>query len=291
VRQQYFPLVAATVLLLACGKAEPKPAAVADGSRDLQLAPVDTTARLADVPVPVDSVPVPPPVAAAPVETVVVYKEAPPAAAAPKPKSTKSTKSATPAAPTAAAAGEPVAPAPAAPAPAPRRELAEGTVINAVVIDTISSRSDSAGKRVTVRVAEPVLDREGRTVIPAGSSVTLRIEAIKWSENKKDKGTLRMSTENVRIDGSRFPLVGSVSTPAFTYKHRGSSAGDVAKVAGGAGAGALVGGLIGKGTGAVIGGVVGGAVGAQRMSQTKDNDIFVVPGTPLTITLNETFTR
>ena len=60
--------------------------------------------------------------------------------------------------------------------------------------------------------------------------------------------------------------------------------GDLAAVGGdmgGAGAGAIVGGLIGKGTGAVIGGVVGGAVGAQRMTQTKDNDIFVAPGTPM----------
>jgi len=67
--------------------------------------------------------------------------------------------------------------------------------------------------------------------------------------------------------------------------------GDAAKVAGGAGAGAIVGGLIGKGTGALIGGVVGGAVGAQRMTQTKDNDIFVAPGTPITITISELFTR
>jgi hypothetical protein len=128
-------------------------------------------------------------------------------------------------------------------------------------------------------------------VIPAGSIVTLNIEAIKWSENKKDKGTLRMSTQNVSIEGMKYPLVGTVSTPAFTYKHRGSSAGDAAKVAGGAGAGAIVGGLIGKGTGAIIGGVVGGAVGAQRMTQTKDNDIFVAPGTPISITLSEAFTR
>ena len=128
-------------------------------------------------------------------------------------------------------------------------------------------------------------------MIPAGAIVTLKIQAIKWSENKKDPGTLKMSTRTCRVDGARIPLVGSVSTPAFTYSHRGSSAGDAAKVAGGAGAGAIVGGLIGHGTGAIIGGVVGGAVGAQRMSQTKDNDIFVVPGTPIQITLSEELTR
>lgn len=276
-RQHYFWCATATILLFACGKGEQKAAAAADtAGRDLQLAPVDTTASLSDVPAPADSMR-----PAAPPETVVVYKNAPAA----KPR---------PAAPAAAAGAQP---APAA-AAAPKRELAAGAVIHATVIDTITSARDSAGAArdsagglVKLRVAEPVLDAAGATVIPAGSTVTLKIQAIKWSENKNDKGTLRMSTENVLVDGSRYPLVGSVSTPAFTYKHRGSSLGDAAKVAGGAGAGAIVGGLIGKGTGAVIGGVVGGAVGAQRMTQTKDNDIFVVPGSAITITLSETFTR
>lgn len=277
-RLYYFWSATATILLLACGKGEQKAAAAADtAGRDLQLAPVDTTASLSDVPAQADSAMVPPAVAP---ETVVVYRD-PPAAAKPKPK------------PKPAATAPPVAsgaPAEAA-APALKRELAEGVTIETTNVDSISSAFDSAGHRVKVRVASSVMDAAGNTVIPAGSIVTLKIEAIKWSENKKDKGTLRMSTQNVLIDGTKYPLVGSVSTPAFTYKHRGSSAGDVAKVAGGAGAGAIVGGLIGKGTGAVIGGVVGGAVGAQRMSQTKDNDIFVAPGTPIIITLSEPFTR
>jgi hypothetical protein len=256
-------------LLLACGKGEQKNMAAADtAGRDLQLAPVDTNASLSDVAPPPVSGMAPPAVAP---ETVVVYKDPPKAAPRPKPAATAA------------------APAPAA--PAPRRELAEGVAIETTNVDSISSAFDSAGHKVKGRVASAVSDAAGHVVIPAGSIVTLNIEAIKWSENKKDKGTLRMSTQNVSIEGAKYPLVGTVSTPAFTYKHRGSSLGDAAKVAGGAGAGAVVGGLIGKGTGAVIGGVVGGAVGAQRMTQTKDNDIFVAPGTPITITLTEPFTR
>jgi len=279
VRQHQFWSATATILLLACGKGEQKSVVAADtASRDLQLAPVDTTAQLSDVPAPADSAAV----TAAPVETVVVYAP-PPTAANPKPTPKPKPK---PAAAAAAPAGEA-----AAAKPAPKRELAAGATIDATVIDTISSKSDSVGDFVKVRVAEAVKDAAGITVIPAGSTLTLKIQAIKWSENKNDKGTLRMSTENVVVDGSRYPLVGAVSTPEFTYKHRGSSAGDVAKVAGGAAAGAIVGGLIGKGTGAVIGGVAGGAIGAQRMTQTKDNDIFVAPGTAIVITLNETFAR
>ncbi len=273
-RQHHYWSAAVTILLLACGKGDQKAVTAADSAaRDLQLAPVDTTAQLSDVPAPADSAAPP---AMAP-ETVVVYRDPPAKTSKPKAAATTPAAASGAAAPTAA--------------PAPRRELAEGVTIETTNVDSISSKFDSAGHRVKVRVSNSVTDAVGNTVIPAGSIVTLNIEAIKWSENKKDKGTLRMSTQNVLIDGNKYPLVGSVSTPAFTYKHRGSSVGDAAKVAGGAGAGAIVGGLIGKGTGAVIGGVVGGAVGAQRMTQTKDNDIFVAPGTPITITLSEPFTR
>jgi hypothetical protein len=276
VRRHQFLSATAMALLLACGKGEQKNTAAADSAgRDLQLAPVDTSASLSDVAPPADSGMAPAVVAP---ETVVVYRDAP-KPAAPKPKPAPS--AATSMAPEAAAA----------PAAAPKRELAEGVTIATTNVDSISSAFDSAGHKVKVRVTSAVTDAAGNVVIPAGSIVTLNIEAIKWSENKKDKGTLKMSTQNVSIDGTKYPLVGTVSTPAFTYKHRGSSLGDAAKVAGGAGAGAVVGGLIGKGTGAVIGGVVGGAVGAQRMTQTKDNDIFVAPGTPITITLSETFTK
>lgn len=274
-RQHHFLFATALTTLLACGRGEQKDMAAADtAGRDLQLAPMDTSASLSDVAPPSDSAMAP---AAVAPETVVVYRDAPkPAAAKPKPK---------PAATTGASSAS------SSPASAVRRELAEGMVIETTNLDSISSKFDSAGHKVKVRVTNAVSDAAGNVVIPAGSIATLNIEAIKWSENKKDKGTLKMSTQNVSIDGTKYPLVGTVSTPAFTYKHRGSSLGDAAKVAGGAGAGAVVGGLIGKGTGAVIGGVVGGAVGAQRMTQTKDNDIFVAPGTPITITLSERFTR
>ena len=274
--QHRFLSAAANTLLLACGKGDQKNMTAADSaSRDLQLAPVDTNASLSDVAPPADSAMAP---AAVAPETVVVYRDAP--KPVPKPAATKPKATSTAAAPEAAA-----------PAVGPKRELLDGVAIATTNVDSISSAFDSAGHRVKVRVTSDVSDAAGHVVIPAGSIVTLNIEAIKWSENKNDKGTLRMSTQNVSINGSKYPLVGTVSTPAFTYKHRGSSLGDAAKVAGGAGAGAVVGGLIGKGTGAVIGGVVGGAVGAQRMSQTKDNDIIVAPGTPITITLNEPFTR
>jgi hypothetical protein len=242
--------------------------AVADSSRDLQLAPVDTTAVLADVGP--DTMPPPPPV-----ETVFVEKPAPPPVSKPTP------------APSTSGAAKAPKPAPAAVS----RTLAAGTKFAGTIRDSIDSDTSKVGDVVTIRVSEDVKDSAGRTVIPAGATVRAEITAINWSENKSDPGTLRLSATSVTVDGKRTTLAGSVSKPEFLYRKRGGAVGDASKVAGGAAAGAVIGGLLGKGTGAVVGGVLGGAVGTQRAIETKDRDIIVKPGSTVTVTLKEELSR
>jgi len=262
--------LAALVGIAACGKAERSQVAVADTTRDLQLAPADSTAMLGDVPR--DTAPPPP----APVETVFVEKPTPAAPVAPAPK------------PVAKPAPTPATPAP---RPAATRTLASGATISGTIQDSIDSKTSKAGDVVTIRVAQAVADSAGRTVIPAGATIRAEITEIKWSENKSDKGTLRMSATSVVVDGKRTTMAGTVSRPEFLYRKRGGAVGDASKVGAGAAAGAIVGGLIGKGTGAVVGGVLGGAVGTQRAIETKDRDIIVKPGTTVTVTLREDLTR
>jgi hypothetical protein len=255
------------VAAIGCGGGDSRQVAVTDtANRDLQLAPVDTTATLGDVSRP---------------DTAGVSAPAPetPAPAPARPKTTtKTTKPATTAAAT-------------KPAPAPVRSVDAGTKISATTRDTITSATNVVGDLVKLRVASDVVDDKGRTVIPAGSTITARIAAIKWSENKSDKGTLRLEPTSVEIGGVPYDVAGTIANPAFTYKKRGSALGDAAKPAAGAAAGAVVGGLLGKGTGAVIGGVIGGAVGTQRMVETKDRDIVVAPGSTATIELTSAFKR
>jgi len=260
---------------IGCGQGDTRRVSVADtAGRDLQLAPVDSSAALGDVSRP---------------ETTAVAPEATPdPTPAPPPKSAAARPS-TPAKPAAPAVDAPVAPAPApAPPPAPR-SLDAGTKFSVSLRDSITSASNKAGDVVVLRVAADVSDAEGRVVIPAGSTVKARIAAIKWSENKGDKGTLRLEPTSVAIEGESHDVAGLVANPTFTYTKRGSVLGDAAKPAAGAAAGAVVGGLIGKGTGAVIGGVVGGAVGTQRMVETKDRDIVVASGSTTTVELTSEF--
>jgi hypothetical protein len=157
----------------------------------------------------------------------------------------------------------------------------------------ISSNTHKQGQTVAARVASDVRDAQGRVVIPAGSTVNLTITSIRESENKSDNtGTLTLAAASVEINGTTHDLSGNVTGLATELRDRGTNAGDVAKVGGGAAAGAVVGRVLGGGTkGAIIGGVIGGAVGAQRANETQDRDVILPAGSTVVITLDNTFTR
>jgi hypothetical protein len=243
--------------LAACGGNRDASVAADSLSRDLQLVPVDSSATLDDRAARAEAPPAP----------------AKPAVSKPKPKPQ---------------------PKPAAPAPAPSpKVLASGTVIATTIDQEINSRSNKAGESITTTVATDVKDASGRTVIPAGSKVTLAITEIHESENKGDKtGKLTLTPTNVAIAGQSYSLAGSATALDRTLKDRPTNAGDVAKVGAGTAAGAVVGRVIGGNTkGAIIGGIIGGAVGTQRAVETQDRDVVVPASSRVEIVLKENFTR
>jgi len=244
------------VAVAACGGGDRGDTATADSlSRDLQLAPVDTSAELNDRPT-----------AGAP-------------AAAPR--------ASRPTTPSAA----PSQPRQSAPAPAPRA-LAAGTTITASTNAELRSHKNKVGDTVTATVGSDVKDNAGRVVIPAGAEVVLKVTAIKESENKSDKtGTLTLQPTSVSMNGRSYPLSATIEGVTTELQGRGTNAGDIAKPAAGAAVGAVVGRVLGGSTkGAIIGGVLGGAVGAQRAVETKDRDVVLPQGTTVTLSLNERFT-
>jgi hypothetical protein len=260
-------MVLAVVGVAACGGGERRDLATADSlSRDLQLAPVDTSAELNDQPAaeptPAAEEPAPTPAPASP-------KPAPkPKPAAPKP--------------------QPAAPA-AEPAPAPAPSLAVGTAIAATTDAEIRSRKNKVGDEVTATVASDVKDASGRVVIPAGSKVVLKVTAIKPSDSKSDTtGTLSLDAVGVEVNGTEQPIVATISGVRTRLEGSGTDANDVAKVAGGTAAGAIVGRVLGGSSkGAIIGGIIGGAVGTQRAIETKDRDVVLPQGTSVTLTLDD----
>jgi hypothetical protein len=269
-------LAALTLLALAaCGRGEKSDVASADSlNRDLQLAPVDTSAALNDQP-------------SGDTATVATATPAPEPAAAPRPAPKPKPKP-KPAAPAPTPAPAAAAPAAAAPAPAPS-SLAAGTTFSAATDAEIRSNKNKVGDQVTATVAKDVKDAAGRVVIPAGSQVTLQVTAIKESENKGDTtGTLTLKPTSIAINGVSKPLPASISGVTSKLEGRKTNAGDIAKVGAGTGIGAVVGRVIGGSTkGAIIGGVIGGAVGTQRAIETKDRDVVVPQGTTVTLTLDD----
>jgi len=270
-------MLAALTLLAAaaCGRGDRRDVASADSlNRDLQLAPVDTTAALNDRPA-ADTAAAVAPSAPAP---------APKPAAKPAPKPAARPA---PPAPTPAPSAAKPSPAPAA-APA-SAALAAGTSFTATTDAEVRSNKNKVGDEVTASVANDVKDATGRVVIPAGSKVTLQVTAIHESENKSDTtGTLTLKPTSISINGASQPLPASISGVKSQLQGRGTGAGDVAKVGAGTAAGAIVGRVLGGSTkGAIIGGVIGGAVGAQRAVETKDRDVVVPQGAAVTLTLEE----
>ena len=250
----------------ACGGGDRGDTATADSlSRDLQLAPVDTSAELNDR-----------------------ATEERPTASAPAPAPTRTTPS--------RPATRPAAPRPTASAPAPAatptaRSLAAGTTLTAATNAEIRSHKNKVGDTVTATIANDVKDRSGRVVIPAGSEVVLKVTAIKESENKSDTtGTLTLQPTSVVMNGQSYPLAASIEGVKTSLQGRGTNAGDIAKPAAGAAVGAVVGRVLGGSSkGAIIGGVIGGAVGAQRAVETKDRDVVLPKGTSVTLSLTEEF--
>jgi len=265
-------LIAALTLaaIAACGRADREQVASADSlSRDLQLAPVDTTAELNDQPT--ASAPAPAP--RTPSRPIRPTASASTPSAAP---STTSGSSAAPPSPSATAAS-----------------LAAGTSLTAATTAEIRSHKNKVGDTVMAKIATDVKDNTGRVVIPAGSEVALKVTAIKESENKSDTtGTLTLQPTSVSINGQSYPIAARIEHVGSKLEGRKTNAGDVAKVGGGAAAGAILGRVIGGSTkGAVIGGVIGGAVGTQRAVETKDRDVVVPAGTSVTLVLDESFRK
>ncbi len=176
---------------------------------------------------------------------------------------------------------------PAAAAPAAAATLASGTSFATTTGGEISSKTNKAGETFTARIADAVKDSRGRTVIPAGSVVTFKIDAIHESENKSDNtGTLKVTPVSVSIGGSSYDINAEAGALPTILRSHGADAGDVAKVGAGAGIGAVAGRVLGGSTkGAVIGGVIGGAVGAQRMVETKDRATVLPAGARVSVTL------
>lgn len=176
-------------------------------------------------------------------------------------------------------------------APSPL-SLTPGTEFGAEAIDSITSRHNRAGETMRIRVASDVKDSRGRTVIPAGSVVALRIDQLAPAENDADHtGKLKLTPTSIEVNGQSYPLNATVDSVKYSIVGRGVTAGDAAKVGAGAVVGGIAGRVIGGKRGTAVGAVVGAAGGAAVASQTNDRDVVIRVGNYVRIRLEQAFNR
>lgn len=191
-------------------------------------------------------------------------------------------------APSAGASGARPKPAPRLAAATPAiRTLPAGSILRASANDTITSRRNKPGETMWATVGSDVKDAKGRIVVPAGSSLQLRIVQLAPAENKGQKdGKLVLEPVSVEIKGREYAVAGAVTDVEHFLKGRGVTTGQAAKVGAGTAAGAIAGRVIGGNTkGAIIGGVVGAGAGTAYAVHTADRDVVVPAGAKMTLSL------
>ncbi len=177
--------------------------------------------------------------------------------------------------------------------------VAAGKRIRVRMNESISSKSAAIGDRFTVTVAEPVYSTTGAIVIPEGSEIVGRVDAVAKARNGGKPGTLDVSFIQVVLpNGAKRAINGSVTelvSDDAKSDSEGTASGDKMKhrkvifYGGGAAGGALLGAAIGGGKGALIGGLLGAGGGFLGERYTKGENAEVKSGTEFGIYINRAF--
>jgi hypothetical protein len=184
-------------------------------------------------------------------------------------------------------ASDGTAPAPSTPPSPATGTLNAGTSFAVRPLARVCTNTFKPGDRFTATLSEPVAGSDG-AMIPAGSSVVLKVDESTRSENSKDSLKLTFSAVSLRIGQQSYDLTGHVAQTTPLEKVRVQSTTDQAKKVGaGAVIGAIAGQLLGKNTkSTVIGGAVGAAAGAAVAAGTADYDGCVPTSAALIVNLD-----
>ena len=171
-----------------------------------------------------------------------------------------------------------------------------GQKIRVRMNEKLSSKTARTGDRFTANVTEPVYSNNGVVVVPVGSTVVGRVDAVQKAKKGGDPGTIDVSFTQIRLpNGATRSINGTLSdldSDDAKSDSEGTASGDDRKndkiifIGGGAGGGAVLGGLIGGGKGAVIGGILGALGGLAGERLTKGEDAEVRAGTEFGVYLN-----
>lgn len=172
-----------------------------------------------------------------------------------------------------------------------------GERLRARMNSTISSKTARVGQTFTANVTESVYSDNGVVVIPQGSRLTGRVDAVVIARKGGKPGSIDVSFTQVRLpNGVTRRINGSLTdlhTDDAKSDSEGTASGDRMKhrkvifIGGGGAGGAVLGGAIGGGKGALIGGILGAGAGLLGERMTKGEDAEVRSGTEFGVILNQ----
>jgi len=154
--------------------------------------------------------------------------------------------------------------------PPPPVILPAGTVLTVRINDAVSAKTSKPGDKFTASTTQPVA-LQGRTVIPAGSSVMGTVDAAKQGGKISGESSLSLRLTAVLVQGTSYPI----STGPFVQQAKGKGSRTAKIGAGSAAAGALIGGLSGGGKGALIGSAVGAGAGVAGSAFTGNKELNI----------------
>ena len=165
--------------------------------------------------------------------------------------------------------------------------IAAGTTLNLGSGSKVCTNTNKVGDTFTARVNEAVMGSNG-AMIPAGSTVTLRVTELKRSENANDNVVIGLSVLSVVVNGKTYALNADVTSAQVEKVRNQPKSKDMQKVIGGAVLGGIIGQAVGKDTkGTVIGAAAGAAAGTAAAAATANYEGCINTGDTIRIKLNQ----
>jgi hypothetical protein len=157
-------------------------------------------------------------------------------------------------------------------------DVPPGTEVDVRLQQPLSSRNAQPEDRFEATTAVDV-ENDGRTLIPAGSTVRGVVQAVNKAGRVDRKGSLDLAFDQITMLGRTFPLRATVTQALESEGIRG----ETGKIGIGAGIGAILGGILGGVRGALAGIVIGGG---GVVAATEGKDVELPAGTILRIRLD-----
>ena len=135
---------------------------------------------------------------------------------------------------------------------------------------TLDSATTQQGESFSGTVATDIII-DGLVVIPQGSAVSGRVDAVQEAAHFKGNSLLTIELTGLKRHGEDV----AIATQPYSVAGKGRGKNTAEKVGGGAAIGAILGGIFGGGKGAAIGAATGGGLGAGANAITKGEQVQI----------------